>query len=260
MNRVSARASRRRASVRLHLRHGGHAAFRSLALLLAAALMNLTAAPAANATNASHASPGARAYTGEVTVVGEVNVDGSPAVSGQTIFPGSAVAAAEKSRSFVNLGPLGRLELSSRTAVKLDFGGAGTTCALDGGRVRVYAPAESASSVKTSDAEVSSAGGATAVFSVESAGGRTNVAVQSGQALVRAAGGVRKLSAGETYTTDPKREPRRELSDDQRKGLYVAIAAAVAVVIIVLAARSGDDDDVQFGGCIDVISGQSQCF
>lgn len=256
MNRVSARAARRRASVRLRLRDGGHTAFRALALLLAAALLNLTAAPAA--ANVTAASPGARSYTGEVTVVGDVNVDGSPAASGQTIFPGSDIAALEKSRSVVNLGPLGRVELSPRTTLKLDFGGAGTACALEGGRVRVYAPAESAASVKTSDAAVSSAGGATAVFSVESAGGKTNVSVQSGQALVRAADGVHTLSAGETYTTGPSPAPRRELSDDQRKGLYVAIAAAVAVVIIVLAAKGGDDEEIH--GCIDVISGESKCF
>lgn len=256
MNRVSARASRRRASVRLHLRDGGHTAFRAFALLLAAALLNLTAAPAANASNAS---PAARAYTGEVSVVGDVSVDGSPAASGQTIFPGSAIAALEKSRSVVNLGALGRLELSARTTLRLDFGGAGTACSLDGGRVRVYAPAASAASVKTSDAAVSSAGGATAVFSVESFGGKTNVTVQSGQAEVRAADGVHRLSAGETYTTEPSPAPRK-MSDDKRKGLYVAIAAAVAVVIIVLAARGGGDDDDQFGGCIDVISGESRCF
>jgi ferric-dicitrate binding protein FerR (iron transport regulator) len=254
MKRVLARASRRRASVYLHLHGGTRTTFRALALLLASALLNLTAAPAADA---SGASPGARAYTGEVTVVGDVYVDGSPAASGQTIFPGSAVAASEKSRSVVNLGTLGRLELSPRTSLSLDFGGGGTNCALEGGRVRVYAPAASAASVKTSDAAVSSAGGETAVFSVESIGGKTSVVVQSGQAEVRAAGGVHRLSAGETYTTEPA---PRKMSDDKRKGLYVAIAAAVAVVIIVLAARGSGDDDFQFGGCIDVISGESRCF
>ena len=256
MKRVLARASRRRASARLHLHGGGRTTLRALALLLAAALLNLSAAPAAHA---SGASPGARAYAGEVTVFGDVKVDGSPAASGQTIFPGSAVATWEKSRSVVNLGPLGRLELSPRTSVSLDFGGAGTNCALEGGRVRVYAPAASAASVKTADAAVSSVGEAAAVFSVESFGGKTNVVVQRGRAEVRADGGVHRLSAGETYTTAPKPEPRK-MSDDERKGLYVAIAAAVAVVLIVLAARGSGDDEDQFGSCIDVISGESHCF
>jgi len=257
MKRVLARAPRRRASVYLRLHAGTRTTFRALALLLASALLNLSAAAAAHA---SDASPGARAYAyaGEVTVVGAVSVDGSPAASGQTIFPGSAVATWEKSRSVVNLGPLGRVELSPKTSLSLDFGGAGTNCALEGGRVRVYAPAESAASVKTADASVSAAGGAAAVFSVESVGGKTNVVVQSGQAEVRAGGGVHRLSAGESYTTAPKAEPRR-MSDDKRKGLYVALAAAVAVVIIVLAARGGDDDEI-IGGCIDVLSGESRCF
>jgi ferric-dicitrate binding protein FerR (iron transport regulator) len=226
---------------------------RALALLLASALLNLTAVPAAKA------SPGARAYAGEVTVVGEVRVNGSLAASGETIFPGNVLATSEKSRGVVNLGPLGRVELSPRTSLSLDFGGAGTACALEGGRVRVYAPAASAASVKTADASVSSAGGATAaVFSVESVGGKTSVVVQSGQAEVRAGGSVHRLSAGETYTTEPEPEPRG-MSDDKRKGLYVAIAGAVAVVLIVLAARDSGNDD-QFSTCIDVISGESRCF
>ena len=259
MKRVLARASRRGASVYLRPHAGTRTTLRALALLVASALLNLTAAPAARASNVTaKASPAARAYAGEVTVVGVVNVDGLPAASGQTVFPGSAVASGEKSRSVVNLGPLGRVELSPETSVSLDFGGAGTNCALGGGRVRVYAPAETSASVKTSDASVSSAGGAAAVFSVESVGGRTNVLVQSGRAEVRAGGGVRLLSAGESYTTAPKAEPRR-MSDDKRKGLYVALAAAVAVVLIVLAAR-GSDDEEQIGGCIDVISGESHCF
>lgn len=258
MERVSARAPRRRASVRLHLHAVPRTALRALALLLASALLNLTAAPAANAANAANASPGARAHAGEVTVVGEVRINGSLAASGETVFPGNVLATSEKSRSVVSLGALGRVELSPRTSVSLDFGGAGTACALEGGRVRVYAPAESAASVRTADASVSSASGATAVFSVESVGGRTSVVVQSGQAEVRAGGGVHRLSAGEAFTTAPEPEPRR-MSDDKRKGLYVAIAGAVAVVLIVLAARDGGEDD-QFGTCIDVISGESRCF
>ncbi|HWW75596.1 MAG TPA: FecR domain-containing protein [Pyrinomonadaceae bacterium] len=256
MKRVSARASRRRASVYLHTRAAARTASRALALLLASALLNLTAAHAAGADAAPNTS---RAYAGELTIVGDVNVDGSPAASGQTVFPGSAVAALEKSRALVNLGPLGRLELSPRTSLSLDFGGAGAAYALESGRVRVSAPDGSAASVKTAEAAVSSAGGSSAVFSVESIGGVTSVAVQSGQAEVRAGGGLHLVKAGESFTTAPKPEPRK-MSDDKRKGLYVLVAAAVAAVAIVLAARGSNDVEDSFGGCIDVISGESHCF
>ncbi|HJQ33084.1 MAG TPA: hypothetical protein VJ866_12930 [Pyrinomonadaceae bacterium] len=240
----------------LHTRADARTAFRALALLLASALLNLTAAHAANANTVS---PAARAYAGELTIVGEVLVDGSPAASGQTVFSGSAINALEKSRSLVNLGPLGRLELSPRTSVSLDFGGAGTACALEGGRVRVYAPAGLAASVKTSEAAVSSAAGSSAVFSVESIEGVTSVAVQSGQAEVRAGGGVHLVKAGESYSTAPKAEPRK-MSDDKRKGLYVLIAGAVAAILIVLAARGSNDVEDSFGGCVDILSGESHCF
>ena len=254
MKRVFARAPRRGDSGRVYLRAAARTTSRALALLLASALLNMTAARA-------DASTAARAYTGELTVASGALVDGTPAFNGQTLFPGSAVETNSNSHSFVNLGALGRLELTPRTSLVLDFGEAGTSCALGAGRVRVYAPAGVGSAVKTEEAAVSSAGGETAVFSVESIKGATTVVVQSGRAEVRAGGRVHKLAAGETFTTDPKGAPKRELSDDERKGLYIAIAAAVATVIIVLAARGGgDDEDERFGGCIDVLSGPSTCF
>ncbi len=257
MKRVSARASRRRAPVYLHTRAAARTAFRALALLLASALLNLTAAHAAVVANVVPNT--SRAYAGELTIVGDVNVDGSPAASGQTVFSGSAVAALEKSRALVNLGPLGRLELSPRTSLSLDFGGAGAAYALESGRVRVYAPDGSAASVQTSEAAVSSAAGSSAVFSVESIEGVTSVAVQSGEAEVRAGGGLHLVKAGASFTTAPNPEPRK-MSDDKRKGLYVLVAAAVAAVVIVLAARDSNDVADSFGGCIDVISGESHCF
>ena len=252
MKRVFARAHRRGDSGRVYLRRAAGAGLRALALLLASALLNMTVARA-------DAPAAARAHTGELTVASGAFVDGTPAVNGQTIFTGSRVETNWNSHSFVNLGALGRLELTPRTTLALDFGEAGTSCALGAGRVRVYAPAAVGASVRTEDAAVSSVGGETAVFSVEAVKGATTVVVQGGRAEVRAGGRVHRLAAGETFTTAPGGEPKRELSDDQRKGLYVAIAAAIATVIIVLAARSGGDDE-EFHGCIDVISGPSTCF
>jgi hypothetical protein len=252
MKRLFARALTRRASGKVRLRAGAGTAARLLALLLASAVLNMTAAHA-------NASPGgARSYTGELTVASGANIDGTPAVNGQTLFTGSTVETNRDSHSFINLGPLGRVELTPRTSLVLDFGEAGTSCALGAGRVRVYAPVAVGASVTTSDAAVSSSGEAGAVFSVATAKGATTVVVQSGQAEVKAGGVSRRLAAGETFTTAPQGAGRNNLSDGERKGLYAAIAAAVAVVIIVLAARSGDDE--QFNGCIDVISGQSTCF
>lgn len=250
MKRVFARADRREASGRVC--SGSGAALRALALLLASALPNATAA------HAVAPAGGARAYTGELTVASGALVNGEPAVNGQTLFPGSTVETNRDSHSFVNLAALGRLELTPRTSLALDFGEAGTSCALDSGRVNVYAPAAVGASVRTSDAAVAAAGGAGAVFSVETSKGATTVVVRSGQAEVSANGSTRRLAAGETFTTAPQGAGGNNLSDGERKGLYVAIAAAVATVIIVLAAKAGDDD--RFSGCIDRISAPSECF
>ena len=243
MKRVFARALTRRVTGSVCLRAG-----RALALLLASALLNLSAQPARAST-----APPPRA--GEITVAGGAAVDGSPAASGQTVFSGSAVSTAADSRSTVNLGALGRLELAPRTSLRLDFGGAaGTACALEAGRVRLFAPGGARSAVRTADAAVASVGEETAVFSVEYARGATSVSVQSGRVEVRAGEAVRRLSAGETYSGAPAPQgPSQNLSGGQRKGLIVAIAAAVAIVAIVLAATGGGDQIIR-GDCPVVIS------
>lgn len=242
MKRVFARALTRRVSVSVCLRAG-----RALALLLASALLNLSAQPA----RASTPPP----YAGEITVAGGAAVDGSPAASGQTVFSGSAISTAADSRSTLNLGALGRLELAPRTSLRLDFGGAGTNCALEAGRVRLFAPEGARSAVRTADAAVASVGEETAVFSVEYARGATSVSVQSGRVEVRAGEVVRRLSAGETYSGAPAPPgPSQNLSGGQRKGLIVAIAAAVAIIAIALAATGGDNDQIIRGDCPIIIS------
>lgn len=237
MKRAFAPALRRRASRRLSLSNRAGSACRALALLLAVALLNLSAA-------AAPATHGARAHAGEITIIGGATVDGTPAASGQTFFPGSTVATAADSRSTVNLGELGRLELAPETSLLLDFDGDGSACSLGAGRVRVFAPKGVGAAVKTADAAVTSAGGETAVFGVESKGGVTNVVVQSGQVEVRAGESLRRLSAGETYSSAPAQQGSQQqyMSGRKRAGLYLALAAAVAVVLIVIASR--DDDKV----------------
>jgi hypothetical protein len=222
-------------------------AARALVLLLAAALLNLSSL-------APRAAGVAPRHTGEVTDANGVSVDGSPAVRGQTLFSGSRLEAAGKSLSLLSLGNQGRVELSDAAALRLDFDGTSFGGALEAGRLRVYAPRGVAADFATADARVRTDAREVVSFRLRTAGGFTEVSVQSGALEVHANGSARTLKAGETYSTAPDPQTRQNLSGRKRAGIFVAIASAVALVAIILAARGDDDEMLDFGGCVTVPS------
>jgi ferric-dicitrate binding protein FerR (iron transport regulator) len=209
-------------------------AARALVLLLTAALINLSSpAPRAAVANARHA--------GEVTDANGVSVDGSPAVRGQTLFSGSRLEAAGNSRSLLSLDNFGRVELTDAAALRLDFDDTSFGGALEAGRLRVYAPRGVAAAFATADARVKSDSREPASFQLRSAGGFTEVSVQSGALEVRAKGSARTLKAGETYSTAPDPQTRQNLSGRKRAGLIVAVASAAVLVAIIFSVR-GDEE------------------
>jgi ferric-dicitrate binding protein FerR (iron transport regulator) len=248
MRRVVATAARRAGSDRIFPATGRRGRLRAGALLVAAAVLNLSAA-----------SAGASSRTGELTVVGSATVDGTPAVNGQTVFPGSAYTTDADSRSTVNLGNFGRVALAPDTSLRLDFYGARVATSLDAGSVRVAVPTGLSAAVVTRDAEVTSDAARPAVFGVGVADGGTNVSVQAGRVEVRAGEALHTLTAGQTFSSAPTPQTPQgsgqNLSGGKRKGLFVAIASAVAVVIVVLAGRdkmtpADTGCDTCFGGPI----------
>lgn len=207
-------------------------AARALVLLLAAALLNLSPL-------APRAAGIATRHTGEVTDANGVSVDGSPAVRGQTFFSGSRLEAAGKSLSLLSLGNQSRVELSD-AALRLDFDDTSFGGALEAGRLRVYAPRGVAADFSTADARVKTDAREAASFQLRSAGGFTEVSVQSGALEVHANGSARTLKAGETYSTAPDPQTGQSFSGRKRAGLIIAVASAVVLVAIILSAR-GDD-------------------
>jgi hypothetical protein len=128
------------------------------------------------------------------------------------------------------------------------------SCSLDAGRVRVYAPTGLSANIKTSDVAVASSREESAVFTVATERGATNVFVQGGKVEVRAGESLHRLTAGQSFSSAPAAQTQQgsgqNLSGGQRKGLFVAIAAAVAVVVIVLTAR--DDKQIPSSNCVGV--------
>jgi ferric-dicitrate binding protein FerR (iron transport regulator) len=224
---------------------------RSAALLAAAALLN-AAAPARAATESARRP----APSGQVTLAAGLNVDGLPAVVGQTVFPGSSFGTEEKARGLLELGNRARLELSGRTALKLDFSDDGVGGALGAGATRVAVPRGVAASLTTADASVLSDAAAPAVFTLQVSAEGTTLSVQAGRVEMRAGGAARSADAGESlraaHGSQPAPPQGNSLSGGKRTGLFVGIAAAVAAVLLLLA--RGDDEDEIVQPCPIVIS------
>lgn len=231
---------------------------RALALVAAAALLNLSAPARAAAESARRPAP-----SGQIALAAGLTVDGLPAVAGQTVFPGSSFDTGEHARPLLELGNRARVGLSGRTALKLDFDDESLGGTLGAGAARVYAPAGVAASLATADASVVSATAEPALFRLEVSAEGTTLTVQSGRVEMRAGGAARTASAGESLHASGGSAPAApqgggndddDDDDKRRAAIILGVGGAIAAVIIIIAATGGDDDDDDFG-CIPVVSG-----
>jgi ferric-dicitrate binding protein FerR (iron transport regulator) len=210
---------------------------RGVALLVAAALLNLS-------TTALVASPRPAAASGEVTVAGALMVEGAPAVPGQTFFSGTSFATPAGSLSQLSLSNLARVEMSGGTKLKLDFSPALVSGALEEGGARFFVPAGVSASVAVAGASVLTDTSEAASFSVHAGPQGFTVSVLLGWVETRVGGGVRTLAAGEVFSASRGGAPLpghgQNLSEGKRAGLIAGILAAV-VAIIFAVARDGDD-------------------
>jgi ferric-dicitrate binding protein FerR (iron transport regulator) len=203
-------------------------AVRGLALLAAAALLNLSA-------GAARANAGAPRPAGAVISAGSLSLNGSPAVSGQTFFPGSTIVNAPGARSSLGLSNLSRMELSGGTTLRLDFTESDFGGAVEGGGARFFVPEGVRAFVTTADASLAPDAGEAAVFCVDVTHEGTNVSVQSGRVEMSAGGVARTAAAGESLSAlrgaTPQPAPGQGLTGRQRAGIIVGITAAVLAVI-----------------------------
>lgn len=232
------------------------AALRFVALVAAAALLNLTGRVAA-APPAAPPEP-----SGQVTSAAGLTLDGSPAVSGQTFFSGSTAGAAERSRPALALGNLARLELSGGTTLKLDFSATSLGGSLAAGGARVYAPQGVAASLTTADATVASDPAAgPALFGVQVSEEGTTLSVRAGRVEMRAGGRTLAAGAGQTLRAahgsapEPAPPQGHSLSGRKKTGLFIGIAGALAAVILVIAGRDDEDEVIEEPCPTIVVSG-----
>src|SRR5438128_4113790 len=142
------------------------------------------------------AAPGQKAPSGELSVSGQVTVNGQAAISGATVLSDSVVATGANSSATVSLGKLGRVELFPNSSVKLSFGNANISGALEAGRVQIATLAGVSSIITTKDGAAVADASQAASFMVDIECGNTIVASQAGLGELRASGQSKTVAAG----------------------------------------------------------------
>lgn len=198
--------------------------------------------------------------TGTITNHGTVKIDGANASSGQTLFSGNTVKTAVESSSTLDLNNSTRLKVGPETEVTLEFSRFTVAGSVAKGRLDALIPAGVCAQMTTGDLSVINDVDQPAAFAVQVDSGVTIVTVKSGRIELHSSNHVQSLMAGESFATGiPAPIPDvQNLNKKERVGIIAGIGAAVAILLV---AMSGDKEtmDEQFGGCIDLLSGDSNC-
>lgn len=223
---------------------------KSIALCLAVAILSIY-------SMAVLATPGQTGPSGELSVSGQVSINGQSAISGATVFSDSTVATAANSSAVVSLGKLGRVEVLPGSSLKLSFTDSGLMATLEAGRVRVSNSLMASVMTKDGSAIADNA----SVFTVDVECGNMVVATQSGNVVLRAAGGDKQIAAGQdgsagmaapgTRCTRLKTEGMKGLSGGALAALLLAAGGAIAAAIIV---GTSENNNIDIGGGTTVIS------
>ena len=207
------------------------------------------------------ATPGQKAASGELSVSGQVTVNGQAAISGATVFTDSVIATGAGSSATISLGKLGRVELFPNSTVKLSFGDAGISGALEAGRVQVSTLAGIPAIVTAKDGAAVADASQAATFMVDIECGNIIVASQAGLVELRADGKSKAVAAGTSESAGTPQPGSRctrltrpdnfgSLSGGALAALLLAAGGAVAAAII----AATHNNDLDFGGNVTVVS------
>jgi hypothetical protein len=194
---------------------------------------------------------------------GVVRVDGERATSGQTVFSESTIAAAAASASTLMFTTRARIEVLDETELKLNLSEAKVLGVLNSGRVRVFAPAGRSTEILTDDASIIAESSQPATFTVYARCGETVVATEAGRVWVRIGKSVRTVMAGESFSTQATAttpSQSQNLSSGKKLGLFALFGSTAAILLIALWGRDHNVSSAPVpGGCIDLLSGPSNC-
>ena len=225
----------------------------AIALSIATAVLHGTVIASAFSRKAAEFS------MGTVTVDGAVTINGQSAISGQTLFSSSNIVTDANSGSLISLSSSARLRLGPATDLTVDPSRAVVSGSLKEGQVFALIPAGVSLDFKTVDASIETAANEPTVLSIQSGEcSGTTLFVQTGAVDIHAAGNMRTVKAGETFSTAPNssapQNPQNSSSHRKRLGLLIGIGATIGIILGVVLGKS-DKNQSPFGGCVIVPSG-----
>jgi hypothetical protein len=196
--------------------------------------------------------------SGSISVNGTVQVNGQSATSGQTLFSKSQIVTSQGSESLIDFANSVRVRLAEQTSLTLESSPQRVSAAVLKGHVHFLAPKGIMLDLSTNDATIEIVPDENAVFDLDTAECEgTTISVDAGRLYLQAAGASRTLFAGETLSTRSTRV--HNFSRRKKVGLLTGIGAAVAIVLLVIAGNKTEQELPEPAGCIDLLSGQSNC-
>ena len=193
-----------------------------------------------------------------ISVQGGAQVNGENAISGQTLFEASSIQTSTHSESVIDFKNLVRFRLGSKTAVTFDASAVRVSAVMTTGQLRSLVPRDVTLHLTTNDVAIRIAGDQTTVFDVEATECEgTTIWVREGQLNAKGPRGERILNAGDALTTASSPMPASGIK--KRIGIFILGGMAAALL---LAAMIGPQPEQQLtapGGCVDLLSGESNC-
>ena len=197
------------------------------------------------------ASPSAKALSGHLSTVGQVTLNGETVVYGGTVFSDSVITTAEKSAATVNLGNLGRVELSSGSNLKLSFSDMSIVGLLENGTAHIWTNAGTSVNFLTKDGAVVVDGSQATSVTVDVVEGVTSLTTTSGIAQLHVGNVVKEVAAGESVNSTPQTD---DDDDDMSGGALAVLLLAVGGAVAAVLYAALHDNDLNFGGSVTVVS------
>ena len=162
---------------------------KSLSVLTALAVWSLYSMVVLAATSGAKNS-------GELIASGQVTVNGQPVTSNTTIVSGSTITTGDNSTAIINLGKIGKLEVSQTAVLTINFDDSNMSLNLDSGRTKVMSVQGITAKVTTKDGVVNATAGQINNFAVTVECSFTNVENQNGVVSLASGNGNKLVAAG----------------------------------------------------------------
>ena len=192
---------------------------------------------------------------GAISIEGMVQVNGKIVRSGETLFAPSSIQTSAHSASVIDFKNLVRLRLGPGSSLTIDGSPAELSAVMSAGHLRCLVPKGTSFQLITTDSIIRIAGAETTVFEIETTECEsTTVSVAEGQLKVN--GGEHVLSAGDTLSTASASPPATHTK--RRVGIFI-LGVAGGVLLAAIIGNQSEPEPAFPGGCIDLLSGQSNC-